>query len=96
MLFQLVRKHTFQRSHLISISDFLNDFGHVVVEVSGLDESEGSLSSLVGSQNDISLLSSNGSIFIGLDDDSVTNECGKAIDMYTKFDFDEVTFLDVD
>ena len=96
MLLQLMRKHTFQRSHLIGISNFLNDFSHIVVEVSGLDEPESSLSSLVGSQNDISLLSSNGSIFIGLDDNGVTNKCGKTINMYTQFDFDEVTLLNVD
>jgi hypothetical protein len=63
--------------------------------VSGLDESESGLGSFVGSQDDIGLLSGDGGIFIGLDNNGVTNEGSKAIDMYSEFDFDEITFLDV-
>jgi hypothetical protein len=94
MLLELVRKHALQGSHLVSISHLLDDLSDLVVEVSGLDESECGLGSFVGSQDDVGLLSGDGSIFIGLDDDGVSNKGSEPVDMYSQLDFDEITFLD--
>lgn len=96
MFLELMRKDSFQGSDLVSIGNLLDDLGDLIVVVSGLDESESSLSSFVGGQDDISLLSGDGGIFIGLDDNGVSNEGSKAINMHSEFDFNEITFLDVD
>lgn len=96
MLFQLVGKNTFKRSDLICIGHFLDDLSHVVVDVSGFDESESSLGSFVSSEDDISFFSGDGGIFIGLDHDGVTDKSCESIDVHSEFDFDEISFFDVD
>ena len=94
MLLELVRKHTLQGSDLVGIRHLLDDLSDLVVEVSGLDEPECGLSSFVGSQDNVGFLSGDGSIFIGLDDDGVSNKGSEPIDVYSQLDFDEITFLD--
>jgi hypothetical protein len=94
VLLQLVGKHALQRMHLVGITDLLDNFGHLVVGVSGLQESEGSLCSFVGGEDDVCLFASDGRIFIGLDDEGVCDEGREAIDMCSEFNFEEVSLLD--
>ena len=94
MLLHLVRKHSLERTDLICVSNLLDDLSNLIVLVSGLDESDGGLSGFVGSKDDISFLSSDGSIFVRLDNDSMTSKGGKSVDMDTEFNFDKISFFD--
>lgn len=94
VLLQLVRKHTLHGMHLVGIADFLDHFRNLVVGVPWLEQSEGSLSSLVGGEDDVCLFASDGCIFIGLNDEGVCDEGREAIDVCSEFYFDEVSLLD--
>lgn len=72
----------------------LDNFSNFVVGVSRLEESQGSLCSFVGSEDNICLFASDGGILIGLDDESVCYKGRKSIDMCSQFNFDEVSLLD--
>jgi hypothetical protein len=95
MLLQLVGQHSLHWVHLVGITDLLDDFSDLVVEVSGLEESECGLGGFVGSKDDISLLASDGGVLIGLHDDGVGSKGCEAIDMCSEFNLDEVSLLDV-
>lgn len=95
MLLEFVGKDTLEWVNLIGIANFLNDLSHFVVSMSWLEESQSSLSSFVGSEDNIGFFSSNGCIFVRLDNDGMCNKRGKTIDMNSEFNFDEVSFLNV-
>lgn len=95
MLLELVGKDTLEGVNLIGIANFLNDFSHFIVSMSWLEESQSSLSSFVGSEDNVSFFASNGCIFVRLDNDGMSDKRGETIDMNSEFDFDEVSFLNV-
>jgi len=94
MLFEFVWENSFKRTDLISISYFLNDFSNLVIDMSGFDQSQSSLSCLISSQDDISLLSGNWGILVWLNNNSVSNEWCKTVNVNTKFEFNKISFLD--
>ena len=96
VLLELVGQDSFERGNLIGVTDLLDDFGNLIVEVSWLEQSQGGLGGLVGSQNHISLLSGDGSVLIRLHNNSMTDESSETVNVCTQFDLDEVSFLDVD
>lgn len=94
VLLEVVGQDSFQRGHLVRIADFLDGVGDLVVEISWLDQSDGSLGSFVGSKKDICLFAGHGSLGIGLDDNGVSSKGSKTIDMGSEFDLDKISFLD--
>lgn len=70
VLFDLMREDSLDGVNLIGVSDFLEGFSDLLVGVAWLEESEGSLGLLVGSQNNISFSSSNDGV-LGLADDGM-------------------------
>ena len=89
-----MRKDTFDTGDLISICHFLDNWGDLVVAVTGFDQSERCLGSFVGSQDDIGFFASDGSVFVGLDYDGMTDKGSESVDMDTEFDFDKISFFD--
>ena len=81
MFFELMGKHTFKRVHIISSSTFLDNLSDLVVEMSRLDQSEGSLCSFVGSKDDVCFFACDGCIFVRLHYHSVGSEGSKSIDV---------------
>ena len=94
VLLELMGEHTFEGVHIVGSGNLLDHLGHVVVELSRLDQPDGSLSGLVGSQDDIGLLAGDGGILVGLDDQGVGHEGCESVDVDSEFDLDEITFLD--
>ena len=94
MLLHLVRKHSFKRTDLIRISDLLDDFSDLIVLMSWLDKSESCLRCFISSKDDISLLSSDWSIFVRLNNNSMASESGKSVNMDSKFNFNKISFFD--
>ena len=78
---QLMRQNSFKGVYFIRVGNFLDDFSNLVVQVSGFNQSQSSLSSFIGSQNNISLFTCNLSVLIGLYDNSMGYERGEPVDM---------------
>ena len=95
MFFQLVREDALEGVHFVGVADLLDHFRDLVVDVAGFYESQRGLGRFVGSQNDISLLAGYLSVLVGLHNDSMRDECGKAVNMHAELNLDEVSFLDV-
>ena len=72
----------------------MDNLGHLVVGVAGLDQPECGLGCLVCCEDDICLFAGDGGIFVGLNDEGVGGQGGKSIDMDSEFNFDEIPFLD--
>jgi hypothetical protein len=71
----------------------LNDLSHFIVSMSRLNQSQSSLSSLVSSQYNISFLSSYLRIFIRLNNNCMGSKSSESINMNSKLDFYQITFL---
>ena len=74
VLLQFMGKHSFQRSHLISVAHLLDHVGHFVVEFSRFDEPDCGLSGLVSSKDNICLFACDHCIFIRVDDNGMGNK----------------------
>lgn len=94
VLLQVVREHTFDGVDLVFIDDLADNCGSLCVGEAWLESSECSLESLVTSQDNISLLSFNGSSLISLGDNGVCSKSDETIDGSTKINLDDISFLD--
>lgn len=95
VLFDLMRKYSLDRVDVVGSRYFLDHLGHFIVEMSRLNEAESGLCGLIGCENDVGLFTSDGCIFVGLDHEGVASNGDESIDVYSEFDLDEVSFLDV-
>jgi len=73
MFFELMRKNSLKRAHLVVFAYLLNDSSHLLIDVAWLDESQSSLGSLISSQNGVCLLSSDRSSLIRSDHNGVSD-----------------------
>lgn len=94
MLLELMGKDALKWGNLIGITNLLNNFSNLIVEVAWLKKPQSGLSSLIGSQDDIGLLAGHGSVLIGLNHDSMGNKGSKTVNVSSEFDLDEISFLD--
>lgn len=81
VLLQFVGQNTFQRLAFVSFSNLTNNVSDVVVGVTSLEGSEGTLEGVVGSEDDISLSSFNS---LGTNNDSVGSNSDETVNVDTE------------
>ena len=94
VLFQLVGQNSLNWVHVIGVCHFLDNFCHFVVGVAGFDQPQCGLGCFVCCQDNICLFACNGGIFVGLNHQGVGGQSCESINVDSKFNFDEVSFLD--
>lgn len=94
VLFEIMRKHTFEGRYFIRIANFLDGIGNLIVEVSWFDQSQSSLGSLVCSKDNICFFASDWCFSVGLDNNSVGSEGSEAINVGSDLNFDEIALFD--
>lgn len=87
-----VGEDAFHGGHLVGVADSSDGFGHIVVVVlSGVHDSHGSLHGVVGGKDHIGGLSSNGLALVA-DHNSVGHNGGETVDMHSEVDLGHVAF----
>ena len=80
---------------MILVTHLLDSFSHLGVSISWLDQSQGSLSSLISCQSDISFNTHHRNILVRLHRYCMGSQSNKTVNMSSQFDFHQIPLLNV-
>ena len=84
VLLEFVAEHALQGVDLVALADLVDSLGNVGVLLSGLQQAQGSLDGLVGSQDHVGLLALVDLVGVGGHYDGVGDQADLAVDVHAE------------